>query len=145
MADNNGKFVWYEYMADDIDAAVTFYSKVVGWTVKDNDMAGFRYRIAHAGEYPVAGMMSIPPEVKAMGATACWTAHIWVPDVDAAVKKLVAAGGSVKRPGTDIPNVGRFAVVADPQGAVFMLFRDAGGTPPPPPPPTWRASSAGMN
>ena len=39
----------------------------------------------------------------------------------------------MKRPGTDIPGVGRFAVVADPQGAVFMLFRDAGGTPPPPP------------
>jgi predicted enzyme related to lactoylglutathione lyase len=128
-----GKFVWYEYMGDDLERAVDFYGHVVGWKVKDSGMTGMRYLLAQVGDYPVAGLMNIPPEAKAMGAQACWTAHIWVPDVDAAVEKLKAAGGSVKRPGTDIPHVGRFAVVADPQGAVFMLFRDADGSPPPAP------------
>lgn len=127
---STGKFVWYEYMGDNLDAAVDFYGHVVGWTFKDSGFPGFRYLIAHTGDYPVGGFMNIPPEAKAMGASECWTSHIWVPDVDAACKKLVAAGGAVKRPPMDIPEVGRFAVVADPQGAVFMLFRDAGGNPP---------------
>jgi uncharacterized protein len=133
--ESNGKFVWYEYMGDDLDVAVDFYGHVVGWKFKDSGMTSMRYLIAHAGDHPVGGFMHIPAEVKAMGTPACWTAHIWVPDVDAAIKKLVGAGGSVKRPGTDIPEIGRFAVVADPDGAVFMLFRDVGGNPPPPPPP----------
>ena len=129
-----GKFCWYEYMGDDVAAAASFYQKVVGWTVKDGGMTDFEYRIASVGGVGVAGMMKIPAEAKAMGAPPCWSGYIWVPDVDAMAAKLVAAGGSVKRPGTDIPNVGRFAVVADPYGAMFMLFRDHGGNPPPPPP-----------
>ena len=69
-----------------------------------------------------------------MGAPACWTGYIWVADVDAACAETRRrrAARSSARP-TDIPGVGRFAVVADPQGAIFMLFRDAGGNPPPRP------------
>jgi predicted enzyme related to lactoylglutathione lyase len=130
-----GKFVWYEYMGDDLQGAADFYADVVGWTVKDGGMVGFDYRIASVGAHGVAGLMKIPAEAKAMGAPACWNGYIWVPDVDAECEKLTAAGGRVMRPGADIAGVGRFAVVADPQGAVFMFFRDAGGNPPPPPPP----------
>ena len=70
-----------------------------------------------------------------MGAKPSWMGYIWVEDVDKALPKLTAAGGNVFKPPADIPGVGRFAVVADPDGAAFMLFRDAGGNPPPPPPP----------
>ena len=129
-----GKFCWYEYMGDDVAAAAAFYEKVVDWTVKSGGLTDYEYRIASVGEVGVAGLMKIPAEAKAMGAPACWNGYIWVPDVDAAATKLVAAGGSVKRPGTDIPGVCRFAVVADPDGAIFMLFRDHGGNPPPAPP-----------
>ena len=128
-----GKFVWYEYMGDDLDAAARFYGEVVGWSVVDSGMTDFPYRIAKTGDYPVAGLMKIPAELKATGMAANWTGYIWVADVDAAVARLTTAGGSVNRPAADIPGVGRFAVVADPQGAVFILFRDAGGTPPPRP------------
>jgi predicted enzyme related to lactoylglutathione lyase len=83
----------------------------------------------------VSGMLTIPPEAKAMGAPPCWTGYLWVEDVDAATDKLKAAGGHVMRPPMDIPNIGRFAIVTDPQGAPFALFRDAGGNPPPAPPP----------
>jgi predicted enzyme related to lactoylglutathione lyase len=69
-----------------------------------------------------------------MGAAPCWTGYIYVDDVDAAIPGLTEAGGTLKKGPLDIPNIGRFAVVADPHGAMFMLFRDAGGSPPPPPP-----------
>jgi hypothetical protein len=149
MAAIPGSFVWYEYMGDDAKAAAEFYAHVVGWTAKDSGMPGMAYTILYAGDYGVGGVMTTPPEAKTMGARPGWVGYVWVEDVDAAAAKLAAAGGSVKRPGADIPRVGRFAVVADPQGAVFMLFRDAGGEPPPPPPPDapglvgWRELHAG--
>jgi predicted enzyme related to lactoylglutathione lyase len=145
-----GKFVWCEWMGDNVKAAADFYAHVVGWNAKDSAMPGARpYTVLSAGGYGVGGMMTIPPEAKAMGVRSCWTGYIWVEDVDAAAAKVTAAGGSVMRPGADIPGVGRFAVVADPQGAGFMLFRDAGGNPPPPPAPNtpglvgWRELHAG--
>ena len=145
-----GKFVWCEWMGDNVKAAADFYAHVVGWKAKVSDMPGGRpYTVLSAGDYGVAGLMAIPPEAKAMGARPCWGGYVWVEDVDKAAAKLTAAGGSGKRPPGDIPGVGRFAVVADPHGAFFMLFRDAGGNPPPPPAPDtpglvgWRELHAG--
>ena len=144
-----GKFVWYEYMGNDLKAAVDFYTGVVGWSAKDAGMSGFVYQILSTGSTMVAGMMDVPNEAKAMGAKPSWLGYIWVEDVDKALPKLTAAGGKVYKEPADIPGVGRFAVVADPDGAAFMLFRDAGGNPPPPRPPGtpglvgWRELHAG--
>jgi uncharacterized protein len=135
MATPTGKFVWYEYMGNDLKAAEDFYTHVVGWTAKDAGMPDFAYEILSAGDHMVAGMMDVPDEAKAMGAKPSWMGYIWVEDVDKALPKLTAAGGKVYKAPADIPGVGRFAVVADPDGAAFMLFKDAGGSPPPPPPP----------
>jgi uncharacterized protein len=129
-----GKFVWYEYMGNDLKAAVDFYTAVVGWSAKDAGMTDFAYEILSTGSTMVAGMMDIPDEARAMGAKPSWMGYVWVEDVDKALPKLTAAGGAVFKAPADIPGVGRFAVVADPDGATFMLFRDAGGEPPPPPP-----------
>ena len=127
-----GKFVWYEYMGDDLKAAVDFYAAVLGWTVQDSGMADFEYEVASAGETPVAGMMAIPADARAMGAKPSWMGYVWVENVDAAIPKLMAAGGKVFKAPSDIPGVGRFAVVADPYGGTFMLFRDSDANPPPP-------------
>ncbi len=135
MSGNTGKFVWYEWMGDNLPTAVGFYRHVVGWDIAESGMAGFPYQIASIGGYGVAGMLTTPPEAKAMGAPSCWTGYVYVENVDAAADKLKAAGGHAMRPPMDIPNVGRFAIVTDPQGAAFALFRDAGGNPPPAPPP----------
>lgn len=149
MSENVGKFVWYEYMGHDVAAAAEFYGAVVGWTFMDTGMAGFPYKIACVGTHGVAGMMVIPDDAKAMGAPPCWTGYVYVDDVDAAAAKLKAAGGSVKKGPMDIPNVGRMAIVTDPHGAYFALFRDVGGNPPPPPKPNtpglvgWRELHAG--
>lgn len=125
----NADFVWYEYMSEDVAAAAAFYEKVVGWRACDSGMPGHAYTILNVGDRPIGGMMALPPELKAAGVPACWTGYVGVADVDAAVASLAAAGGSVRRPAMDIPDVGRFAVVADPTGAAYILF-----TPSNPPP-----------
>jgi uncharacterized protein len=137
-------------MGNDLKAAVDFYTGVVGWSAKDAGMGfAFAYEILSTGSTMVAGMMDVPAEAKAMGAKPSWMGYIWVEDVDKAAPKLTAAGGKIFKAPADIPGVGRFAVVADPDGAAFMLFRDAGGNPPPPPPPGtpgligWRELHAG--
>ena len=125
-----GKFVWYEYMGNDLNAAVEFYSHVMGWTAEDGGMSDFAYKMVSAGEASVGGMMDIPADARAMGARPAWLGYIWVEDVDLALPKLTEAGGKVLKAPSDIPGVGRFAVVTDPYGGTFMLFRDANGNPP---------------
>ena len=115
-------FAWYELTTADPAAAAKFYSAVLGWQARDSGMPGMAYSIMSANGADVAGVMAPPP-----GVPVCWTGYIAVPDVDAHVGKVTAAGGSVQRPPEDIPGVGRFAVVADPQGAVFVLFTPDGG------------------
>ena len=133
MSDNTGKFVWHEWMGKDVGGAVEFYRDVVGWDIAENNMAGFPYNIGSVNGYGVAGLFPTPPQAEGM--PSCWTGYIWVENVEAAAAKLKAAGGHIVREPMDIPNVGRFALATDPQGAYFALFRDAGGAPPNPPPP----------
>ena len=128
-----GKFVWYEYMGPDLEGAAEFYAHVVGWTVKDSGMAGFPYKVASVGDHGVAGLMTLTEDAKAMGVPPCWSGYVYVPDVDAGVKAVEAKGGRLMSGPMEIPGVGRFAVVADPYGAVYMIFKDAGGNPPPAP------------
>jgi uncharacterized protein len=117
-------FVWYELVTNDMDKAVAFYSKVVGWDVRDSGMPGMRYMIFGKGGKDVGGMMTwagagapaMPPE---------WMAHIYAPKLDEEVKAVSADGGTIVRPAQEIPQVGRFAVVLDPQGAKYLLFEPA--------------------
>lgn len=76
--------------------------------------------------------MNIPDDARAMGARPSWLGYIGVDDVDAYVERVKGAGGKVFRPPSDIPSVGRFAVVADPHGAAFTLFKPASAEGPPP-------------
>ncbi len=115
-------FIWYELMTTDLRAAETFYGKVVGWTGESWGSGDFPYTIMKVGEVGVAGLMNIPAEARAMGQPPAWVGYIFAEDVDKATEKLRKAGGTVHREPADIPNVGRFSVVADPQGAVFMLM-----------------------
>jgi len=115
-----GDFVWYELVTPDLDAAEKFYKNVIGWTTCDSGMSGMRYTLVSAGETQIAGMMSMP------GAPPGWLGYIAVPDVDTFADRVQKAGGKIYRAPQDIPNIGRFSVVADPQGAVFVLFK---GTP----------------
>jgi len=104
-----GKFGWYELMTSDPKAAAKFYSDVVGWTAKEMPSGnGSTYTTFNIGDVGIAGMLTIP------GHTA-WVGYIAVDDVDAHIEKIVAAGGKLWRPATDIPTCTR--VTALPSGA----------------------------
>ena len=127
-------FFWYELMTSDHVAAETFYSKVVGWTLSPFPATGHPYTVIEAGGRGVGGMMPIPPEAAASGLKPCWVGYIHVTDIDTAAAGVKAHGGSVHHGPDHIPQVGRFAVCADPQGAMFnMLQPETQGDLPPVP------------
>ena len=120
-----GKFFWYELMTSDLDAAIDYYTKVVGWTASDMPMPGDssqRYVILNVGERGIGGAMRISDEMRAGGARPGWLGYIHVADADAKAKEIEAAGGKVMMGPADIPEVGRFALAADPGGAPFYIM-----------------------
>jgi predicted enzyme related to lactoylglutathione lyase len=137
---DHGRFIWYELMTTDTGGAKAFYGAVVGWTAQDMPMPGMTYTLLNVGDQGVAGLMETPPEAAAMGIPPNWTGYVAVDDCDAAAEKVKALGGSILRSPMDIPNVGRFAIVADPAGAVIAIMKP---TPPEPPGPPPRARTPG--
>ena len=123
MASSNGNFVWYDLMSTDAKAAEAFYRGVVGWRMQDAGMPDRSYTILSAGETAVGGLMALPPEACDAGAKPVWSGYVAVDDVDAFASRVKQAGGAIHHPPDDIPGVGRFAFVADPQGATFVLFK----------------------
>ena len=94
----------------------------------------------------IGGLMPIPEQAK--GVQPAWMGYIAVDDVKAYADKVKAAGGAIRRPPTEIPNVGTFAVAGDPHGAGFLLFKASGGDGPAPDPDApgqigWRELHAG--
>lgn len=123
MSDSHGKFVWYELMTSDTAAAEPFYRDVVGWNAQDAGMPGMSYTLFKAGEMSVGGMMTMPPNCANGNARPGWIGYIAVADVDKSAAQAEKEGGKVLRAPGDIPGVGRFAIIADPQGATFALFK----------------------
>jgi predicted enzyme related to lactoylglutathione lyase len=119
-------FVWYELQTSAVEAAKTFYRKVLGWDLQDMPMQGGTYTIFNVDGAGVGGLM----QLTAPGVAPFWSPYIEVDDVDAGAAKVGQLGGEIRVPPMDIPNVGRFAVVADPQGSHFNLFKSLNsGTP----------------
>lgn len=126
MSDTHGKFIWCELMTPDTGAAIEFYGKVVGWTTTGMTVEGQPpYTIFEANGVGVCGLMEFPAELEGKGIPPNWTGYVAVDDVDKSAKDFAAAGGSVRRPPEDIPTIGRFAVVADPHGAVICIMTPA--------------------
>ncbi len=138
MSEFDGKFVWYELMTTAPVAAGEFYASVVGWSVKDSGLSDRNYSILSMGERGVGGLMELPPAARDAGARPGWSGYIAVDDIDGVVERIKAAGGAIHRAPDDIPGIGRFAMAADPQGAIFVLFKplNSDGAPSPAPPQT---------
>ena len=125
-ADIRGRFIWHELVTTDPDAASDFYSKVLPWKTQDSGMPS--YTLWVAGKTQVGGLTGLPDGAEA-GTPPHWIVYIATEDVDATVAEAERLGGKVVKSASDIPNMGRFAVLADPQGATFAVY-----TPPGPPP-----------
>jgi uncharacterized protein len=119
----HGRFVWYELMTTDTEAAKAFYAQVVGWGTQDASMPGIAYSLFTAGQTSVGGLIELPEDAKKVGARPSWVGYVGVNDVDATTDRVKQLGGVVHVPPTDIPNVSRFSVVADPQMATLALFK----------------------
>jgi predicted enzyme related to lactoylglutathione lyase len=136
MSETHGKFIWCELMTPDPSGAKQFYGKVVGWSKSEMTVPGQPpYTIFEADGVGRAGMMQFPAELEGTGIPPNWTGYVAVDDVDRSARDFAANGGSVRRPPQDIPEIGRFAVVADPHGAVICIMTPAPMENPPPEPP----------
>lgn len=116
---NTGRFVWYELLTSDPKGAMAFYTEVVGWKTQAWEKGDYTMWVGSQG--PLGGVTMLPEQAKQMGAPPYWQANVQVDDVDAAVAKVKELGGKVYVT-EDVPDVGRFAVIADPQGAVMAVF-----------------------
>jgi len=123
IVNSDGHFVWYELMTTDIETAKAFYAHVVGWGTRDASAPGLAYSLFTTGDSPVAGLMNVPEGARRTGVTPQWMGYVEVDDVDAAVGRIRQLGGAVHVPPTDLPNISRFSVVADPQMATLALVK----------------------
>jgi predicted enzyme related to lactoylglutathione lyase len=118
--DVRGRFVWHELMTRDVPTAKAFYSKLVGWDAQP--WAGDpTYTICLASPGPTAGIFEITADFPAE-MPAHWVSYIGTRDVDGTVAAAVRAGGSIVKEPQDLQGAGRFAVLKDPQGAVFAIL-----------------------
>lgn len=114
---------WFELYTPESQGSLAFYNAVFGWTNQSMDMGemGTYHMLQHEGN-PFAGVMqtggpgmeNVPPH---------WTIYFNVEDVEAGVERVTSNGGQLHVPPMDVPGVGRMAMVADPNGAVFWLFK----------------------
>jgi predicted enzyme related to lactoylglutathione lyase len=117
MSDTEGTFIWYELSARDPKAAIRFYESVVGWHTRAFE-GGVPYTIWLAGNDGIGGVAPL-----SNGASPSWMAYVRADDVDALTQKAQSLGARTIAEPQDIPTVGRFSVIADPQGAVLALFK----------------------
>ena len=120
-----GRFIWFDLMTTDPAKAVEFYTSVVGWGTTQWEGSA-PYTMWTSASVPIGGVMQLPPEA---GAPPHWLAYISSPDVDATAQQAESLGGKVLVAPNDVPTVGRFAVLSDPQGAVFAIFMPKGDAP----------------
>src|SRR5262249_34102519 len=123
MADSHGRFVWYELMTTDMEAAKAFSAEVVGWGPPDARMPGMTYTLFPAGGASVSGLMGLSEDARKSGLRPSWLGYVGVSDVDATADRVKELGGAVHVPPTGIPNISRFSVAAYPQMTNITLLQ----------------------
>jgi hypothetical protein len=126
------QFFWHELMTTDTKAAEKFYGDVVGWRATDSGVPGETpYTLFNVGDRGIAGMLKITPDMAQNGARPGWLGYVSVDNVDEALSRLKQEGGKAFMGPQEVPNVIRFAMVADPQGAPFYIAKGLMEAPPP--------------
>lgn len=119
-----GAFSWHELLTKDVGASKEFYSELLGWDMEDVPLdPGGTYTVVKVDDEQVGGIMTIPPQAEEMGARPYWGTYITVDDVDETAAKAQELGAATLVPPTDIPGVGRFSTIQDPQGAIVSVIK----------------------
>ena len=113
----HGAFSWSELMTSDPEGAKKFYTELFGWKTEDLPMEGMTYTAVKIGGDAVGGIMPMAPGTEGMHPA--WGVYVTVDNVDDTAGRVAELGGKILHPPTDIPDVGRFCVLSDPQGAVI--------------------------
>lgn len=117
----HGAFSWCELMTTDVEAAKGFYTKLFGWDIEAMKMPGMTYTVVKTGGKGIGGIMAMPPDAP-KGMPPMWGSYVTVNDVDATARIAEKLGAKLLVPPQDIPDVGRFCVIQDPQGAVISAI-----------------------
>lgn len=123
-AANNGRFVWYEQLTRDSKKSIDFYTQVMGWKTEAFEESN-DYVMWVSEQGPLGGVEKLSDEATRKGISPLWMAHVQVDNVDATAAQVKKLGGKIHKEPSDIPTVGRFAVIADPQGAMLSIFTPA--------------------
>jgi uncharacterized protein len=109
-------FVHVELMTNDVAAAKTFYKSLFDWQIED--FPEMEYSVVKVGEGTGGGMMKSPRP----GSPPSWLAYVQVSDVASSTKRAQELGAKVMKEKTEVPGMGWFSVVVDPQGAPFAMW-----------------------
>lgn len=121
---SHGDVAWTELFARDVRRAKEFYAEVFGWTYDSFATEGYEYTVARTAEGAVVGMS--PVHVGPVNTTqSYWLSTIEVEDIDAAVATASSLGAAIIQQPKDMANIGRFAVMRDPNGAAIGLLQSA--------------------
>jgi predicted enzyme related to lactoylglutathione lyase len=121
----HGQFIWYELTSPDPSAAKAFYPTFTGWGTQP---FGDDYTMWTTGRQPHAGLFTMTPEMRAQGIPPNWLGYVEVADVDETAALATSLGATILHGPANIPQVGRFAVLHDPQGVVIGIYKSATGT-----------------
>jgi predicted enzyme related to lactoylglutathione lyase len=122
----HGQFSWYDLMTPDSAVAKKFYPAVTGWSTEEWDKADYTMWTARGA--PFGGMNPITPEQTAQGIQPHWLAYVTVDDIGRTTERVRSLGGQVLHE-EEIPDVGRFAIIQDPQGAILAAIKSSTPSP----------------
>lgn len=119
-----GRFVWYDLMTTDPDAAIIFYAKIFGWDLQPIEGSEMSYNVVVNKGVAIGGISLIPQEAVDGGVPPYWMGYISAPELDETVGAAKESGSEILVPPTDVPGMGAFSVIQDPQGAVVAFYRE---------------------
>ena len=122
---SHGAFSWCELATPNLEESINFYTELLGWEIEGIKLqAGMTYNVVKAQGNPIGGMMAMPPQTP-QGTPAMWGSFITVDDVEAVAQKAGKIGAKIVVPVIDIPEIGKFCFIQDPQGAIFAIINYA--------------------
>jgi predicted enzyme related to lactoylglutathione lyase len=121
MPSSQGRFVWHDLATSNADAAMSFYTQVTPWKTQQGDYDP-NYTMWVNGAHPLGGVEALSDELKARGIAPQWLPYVSVYDVDDCTRQVAALGGQVRMGPYEVPNVGCWSVITDPQGARIGLY-----------------------